>query len=187
MNSSTPGEQTASNGRVVLSPNGPTGDWQADVDRPPLGSLIAMFFRAMVDHVADHIAAEGGHMARPSQLYVLRSLYPDGASVTDLAERCEVTKQAISQVLGPMEEMELVKRAPDPRDRRAKIVKLTKKGENALGVAVQAWGRVEQEWAALIGPAVMADVRRAIVAYLDEQATGIAVTNLDSGPLVKPP
>src|SRR5207244_3315519 len=35
------------NGAVVwLSPHGPMGDWRLDIDRPPLGSLTGMLFRA---------------------------------------------------------------------------------------------------------------------------------------------
>ena len=43
----------ANGAAVWLSPNGPIGDWRHDIDRPPLGSLTGMLFRAMVDpHLA---------------------------------------------------------------------------------------------------------------------------------------
>ena len=147
----------------------PTGDWHVDVDRPPLGSLTAMLFRALVDRLAVHIAERGGQVTRSSHLYILRSLYPDGATVTELAERCEVTKQAISQILDSLESMNVVKRTPDRRDARAKVVKLTKKGERSLEIAVLAWGEVEQEWAKLLGgPAAMQETRQAMFAFIEK-------------------
>jgi DNA-binding MarR family transcriptional regulator len=154
---------------LALSSDAPTGDWRVDVDRPPLGSLTAMVFRAMVDRLAVHISDGAGQVIRPSHLYILRSLYPNGATVTELAERCEVTKQAISQILDSLESMKVVKRTPDPRDARAKIVKLTKKGERSLEIAVRAWGEVENEWARLLGgPAAMQEVREAMFAFIEK-------------------
>lgn len=153
---------------LALSSDAPTGDWRVDVDRPPLGSLTAMAFRALVDRLEVHINEQGGQVTRPSHLYILRSLYPRGATVTELAERCEVTKQAISQILDSLESMKVVKRTPDPRDARAKVVKLTKKGERSLEIAVLAWGEVEKEWAKLLGgPAAMQEVREAMFAFIE--------------------
>jgi len=54
-----------------LSFDAPTGDWRADVDRPPLGSLTAMLFRALVDRLEVHITEEGGQVTRPSHLYAI--------------------------------------------------------------------------------------------------------------------
>ena len=136
----------------ALSFDAPTGDWRADVDRLEV-----------------HITERGGQVTRPSHLYILRSLYPDGATVTELAERCEVTKQAISQILDSLETMKVVTRTPDPRDARAKIVKLTKKGERSLETAVLGWGEVEKEWAKVLGgSAPMQEVRQAMFAFIEK-------------------
>lgn len=152
---------------VWLSPNGPTGDWRSDIDRPPLGSLTGMLFRAMVDRLDDHIDNKSDWLMRPSHLYLLRSLYPHGASVTQLAKRCEVTKQAISQALTQLERMNLVRRAAHQLDGRAKLVELTEEGNRALGRAVEAWTSVEREWADVIGAEAVHAVRRAMVTFVE--------------------
>jgi len=157
----------ASDRVVWLAPHGPTGEWRLDIDRPPLGSLTGMLFRAMVDRLDDHIDDESDRLVRPSHLYILRSLYPHGASVTQLAERCEVTKQAISQVLNQLEALNLVRRAAHHQDGRAKLVELTEEGQRALGRAVDAWTGVEREWADLVGSDAVHQVRRAMVAFLE--------------------
>lgn len=145
----------------------PTGDWQLDIDRPPLGSVIGMLYRAAVDRVRQHMVEEGITGIRPSHLYILRALYPDGVSVTELAERCEVTKQAMSQLLVGLEAMKIVRRVPDPTDGRGKLVKLTRRGEKVLGTAVQAWGQVELEWQELLDGTDMADVRDAMIRFIE--------------------
>ncbi|HYH52483.1 MAG TPA: MarR family transcriptional regulator [Acidimicrobiia bacterium] len=155
------------NGRLSFLSQPPTGDWRQDIERPPLGSLISMLFRASVDRVNDHMAERGISGIRPSHLYILRALHPSGLSVTELAERCEVTKQAISQLLEGLENMGIVRRNPDPSDRRGKVVTLTKRGENVLATAVTAWGEVEMEWAHLLDGIDMRDVRDAIIRFLE--------------------
>ena len=155
----------------TLSPTGPTGDWRVDVDRPPLGSLVGMLFRALVDRLQEKMVELGGEALRPSQLYLLRSLHPKGASVTELAEHCEITKQAVSQLLGPLERMGLVRRAPDRSDARIKVVTLTERGEEALATAVRAWGEVEKEWAELLGGQEgMQAVRQAMFRFIENYA-----------------
>lgn len=145
----------------------PTGDWRRDIDRPPLGTLVGVLNRCLIERVGQLIEEAGGDVSRPAHLYVLRALSPDGASVTQLAERCDVTKQAISQVLGDFEARRLVEITGDPKDARSKIVQLTKRGEAALGLAVLCWGRVEAEWSDVLGgPAEMEHVRAAMLAYL---------------------
>jgi DNA-binding MarR family transcriptional regulator len=152
----------------TVSAGGPTGEWRADVDRPPLGSLVGMLFRALVDRLQEKMVDLGGEVLRPSQLYILRSLHPKGASVTELADRCEITKQAVSQLLDTLERMDLVRRAPDRSDLRSKIVTLTERGELALATAVQAWGEVEKEWADLLGGQDgMQAVRRAMFRFVE--------------------
>jgi len=51
---------------LSLSPEGPTGEWRIDVDRPPLGSLVGMLFRALVDRLRERMVELGGEALRPS-------------------------------------------------------------------------------------------------------------------------
>lgn len=153
---------------MELSASAPNGDWHHDVDRPPLGSLIGMLFRAVVDRQDIHALAAGGEAMKPSHLYILRSLYPDGLSVTELANRTEITKQAVSSLVDSLELSKLVVRVANPGDRRAKIVRLTTRGVDALRQSVLAYGEVEREWAALLGGQdAMQRVREAIFAYIE--------------------
>ena len=55
-----------------------------------------------------------------------------GISQSLLAERAGLTKQAVQQSLDHLEKLALIRREPDPVDRRAKYVVLTQAGAYAL-------------------------------------------------------
>ncbi len=139
-----------------------------ELARPPMGTLAGTLHRALVNRVVELIGEAGGAVTRPAHLYVLRALSLDGASVTELAERCDVSKQAISQVLDVLDHARLTRRVRDPRDGRGKLVELTPAGREALRVAVRAWGDVEREWADLLGgEAEMQRVRKAMLLFAE--------------------
>ncbi|MGX1163584.1 MarR family transcriptional regulator [Arthrobacter sp. SLBN-100] len=143
-------------------------DVTSELDRPPLGTLAGVLHRALTHHVAQRIEDIGGSVTRPAHLYVLRALSPDSASVTELAERCDASKQAISQVLDVLDRLNLTRRVRDPQDGRGKLVELTPEGREALAVAVRAWGDVEREWADLIGgQSEMQRVREAMLSFVE--------------------
>jgi DNA-binding MarR family transcriptional regulator len=63
---------------------------------------------------------------------LLAQLSLSGISQSLLAERMGLTKQAIQQSLDQLEKLALIRRDPDPIDRRAKYVVLTEAGLVAL-------------------------------------------------------
>lgn len=143
-------------------------DVTAELQRPPFGTLAGVLHRALVDRVAVRIEEVGGSVTRPAHLYVLRALGPGSASVTELADRCDASKQAISQVLDVLDRLGLTRRVRDPRDGRGKLVELTPDGRHALAVAVRAWGDIERDWAELLGgDAEMLKVREAMLMFVE--------------------
>ena len=66
-------------------------------------------------------------------MHIFPALGPDGTRITVLAERIDVSKQAIAKLVDDIEEYGYVKREPDLADSRAKMVKLTAAGRRLLG------------------------------------------------------
>ena len=83
-----------------------------------------------------------------------------GARVVDLARRAQMTKQSMAEIVAYLEERGYVTRAVDPSDARAKIVRLTPKGEAAQPAALTAITEIEAEWKALFGEARFERLRR---------------------------
>ncbi|MDX6487814.1 MAG: hypothetical protein QOK13_429 [Gaiellaceae bacterium] len=67
---------------------------------------------------------------------------------SEIAMTARLSKQATNDMLRELERLGYVKRHPDPTDGRARIIRLTQRGE-ALDAAIWSAGReVEQSWRA---------------------------------------
>lgn len=82
---------------------------------------------------------------------LLAQLSLAGISQSLLAERMGLTKQAIQQTFDHLEKLALIRREPDPVDRRAKYVVLTEAGLLALEMRRDAEKEAEQALRAALG------------------------------------
>ncbi len=103
---------------------------------------------------------------RPSHTALIPHLELEGSRITALAESMQVSKQAVSQVVEELEQMGVVRRVPDPADGRAKLVKLTKKGQaNMLG-GLALLGQLERELAEVVGQRSMTALGKTLTTLL---------------------
>jgi DNA-binding MarR family transcriptional regulator len=75
----------------------------------------------------------------------------DGTTVSELARRAGVTKQAMADSVHALESQRLVTRRPDPHDRRARLVTLTDDGHAALQAGLEVVTAMHARWADLLG------------------------------------
>ncbi|MCA9614084.1 MAG: winged helix DNA-binding protein [Sandaracinus sp.] len=95
----------------------------------------------------------------------------EGRRLTDLASAVGVTKQAVGPLLDELEEMGVVERIPDPVDGRAKLVRFSAKGREALLHGLTHLKEVEARLAEGIGAKKMRalhDALLALDAHLDD-------------------
>jgi DNA-binding MarR family transcriptional regulator len=80
--------------------------------------------------------ADRGHTAiRPAHSTVFQYLDDTGTTVSLLAERAQMTKQAMAELVAHLEAHGYVTRTPDPDDRRAKLVVPTDRGREVIAIA----------------------------------------------------
>lgn len=108
--------------------------------------LLGENFRAWDMWLFEGPEAAGYEDIRPAHYAVFRYLEPEGSRVTELAEAARITKQSMGELVAHLERCGYVERRPDPRDRRAKIVLLTKAGRQFVDAVTE---RVAQMEAAL--------------------------------------
>jgi DNA-binding MarR family transcriptional regulator len=96
---------------------------------------------------------------RPTHGCVFRFVQGQGLRLTDIAERAGMTKQSVGEVVDDLVERGYAKRIPDPDDRRAKLICLTKRGEEAQAHGRKLFAKVEKRWAERYGVERIAALR----------------------------
>jgi len=86
----------------------------------------------------------------------------NGSRLTELAERAGLTKQAVGEAATELERLGYVERLPDPKDKRAKIIKLTPSGLDACLTGRRIFAEIEREWAEEFGDELIASLREAV-------------------------
>lgn len=140
--------------------------------RASTGQLLMQCAR-MVGDQAQKRAAEGkGGGLKPAHAALLPQLDFEGVRIVDLALRLGITKQAISQTVSELVESGVVELAADPDDGRAKRVRFTKKGAEAVTHELNVMGKVEADLEKQIGQKHMRALHAALVAIDEALSAG---------------
>jgi DNA-binding MarR family transcriptional regulator len=120
-------------------------------DQPLIGALLAIPHEELQRRVQAGFAQAGLPEIRPAHNAVFQWLPVEGARATELAERIGTTKQAVGYLVGYLEQHGYVERVPDPRDRRALLVRRTERGWLVNQTARRLVEEIQAEWAETIG------------------------------------
>src|SRR5262245_32586358 len=114
--------------------------------------LLREAFIALNNRVVVRLAERGHGVVRPAHGAVFQYLDGAGTSVARLAERAQMTKQAMAELVIHLEKHGYVVRRPDPDDRRAKLVVPTRKGMEVFAIAQEIVPEIERQIEKLLGP-----------------------------------
>ncbi len=92
-------------------------------------------FIAVNDLVLARLAERGHGAVRSSHSVVFQYLDDTGTTVSVLAGRAQMTKQAMGELVAHLEAHGYVTRSPNPDDRRAKLVTPTDRGHEVIAIA----------------------------------------------------
>jgi DNA-binding MarR family transcriptional regulator len=121
--------------------------------------LLRIPFQALVTELHARLAAKGYPDIPATHTIVFAHVDTQGMRLSELAKRAQLTKQLATYLVTAVEERGYVERVPDPRDGRAKIVRLTERGRQAAQVGSEIIESIEREWAASLGPEDMDELR----------------------------
>jgi DNA-binding MarR family transcriptional regulator len=125
----------------------------SDTQRPPaLIALLSQVRDAVGAELYGGLAERGFAELRPAHGCVFGNIDATGARLTALADRSGLTKQSVGEAVADLEELGFVERVPDPEDGRAKIIRLTPHGADALAAAEEIFADIEARFAAEVGP-----------------------------------
>lgn len=109
----------------------------------------------------------GAAVFRQALANLLPHISLEGTRLTDLASKVGVTKQAVSKLVSEFVDQGLLELVPDPGDGRAKLVRFTPKGVDAIRHGLSVLASVEAEVRERIGKTHMRALHDGLAAMLD--------------------
>jgi len=139
-------------------------------ERPaPLAALLDDVSEAMLVEFRAALVDAGYGDIRPTHGCVFRFVYEEGMRLTELASLAGLTKQSVGEIVDDLASRGYVECIPDPADRRAKLIRLTEKGEIARGIGAGLFEEIERRWAERFGADRIAAMRELLEEIRTEQ------------------
>jgi DNA-binding MarR family transcriptional regulator len=107
----------------------------------------------------ERFARSGHPEVRPPHGNVFQFLDSEGTRVSELADRAQITKQSMAELVAHLERHGYVERVPDPADGRAKLVRATARGQQVYAIARRFVAETEADWARRIGKERIRELR----------------------------
>ena len=135
------------------------------MEREDLGALLARAMRRIMEAERSLLEAHGVSM----WAYVALTLLARGPAPTQLAlsEAMGYDKTRLIKILDGLEGDGLITRAPDPTDRRARVIELTTKGRDTFAAIQQDVHAMEDELLGALSPSERKALRTALPRLAD--------------------
>lgn len=125
-----------------------------------LGALLRAPYRQLADWLYQVLPIRGFPDVRAAHSAVFRHIPEAGATVSELAKAARMTKQSMSYLVDDLERLGYVESAPDIRDRRAKCVRLSRRGHELVQEALALSRAYEQALRQVMGDEDIDALRR---------------------------
>jgi DNA-binding MarR family transcriptional regulator len=119
-------------------------------DRINTVSMLGQAYSLLGFQIVDGVVG-AGFPQKPKHSAVFAQIDPAGSRLTHLAHRANMTPQAMGELVDELEELGYVTRAPDPSDRRAKLILLTDRGRAATDAGKQTIVGLEDRITKILG------------------------------------
>lgn len=141
------------------------------LQRRTLGALLRLVEETLRAKVYARMGEAGFPDIRPAHSSLFRNIARGGSRVSELAERAQMTKQSMGYLADSLAAAGYVTLEPDPTDRRAKLVRLTKRGWEAGEAMARLSAATERDLGELVGQAEMVKLRRVLERLADRLST----------------
>ena len=133
-----------------------------DGTQADLGILLTLALRSFTDQLHAELGRRGFGELRPAFGVVFRALRDEPLTLTVLAGRLGVTKQAAAKVVDEMEVKKLLHKRGSREDGRAKLLQLTARGRRAMATAIEIGASIDERLVDAAGPRAAQGMRRAL-------------------------
>jgi len=141
------------------------------VPRPPQTvntvALLGRAYSLLGFRIVDGVVG-AGFPQKPAHSAVFAQIAPDGSRLTDMARRANMSPQAMGELVDELEQLGYVVRRPDPTDRRAKLIILTRKGQACIAAGTATIDGIEQQLTDRLGERGHRQLRSLLTKLLDD-------------------
>ena len=130
--------------------------------RIPLTGLLDVALESMLAEFRVELDDSEFTDIRPTHGCVFRFVKGEGMRLTRLAELASMTKQSVGEIVDDLVARGYAQRVPDPEDRRAKLICLTERGEQAQAFGFGLFAEVEKRWIERYGRDKIARLRETL-------------------------
>jgi len=116
----------------------------------------------IMDCIYEHVVAAGFDDLGRAHVRLFRFPTAEGLRPSELADRLQVSKQSVNDLLHDLEARGYLVREPDPRDRRARVVRLTDRGRALEDAAYEGAASAQRLIAEQLGARRFAQMRDAL-------------------------
>jgi len=132
-----------------------------------IGRLFQRAARAYSELAMEKVLDAGHEGLTVYHTALISNLDIEGTRITTLADRAGMTKQAMGQLVNDLEARGYIRREPDPKDKRAVLIKFTDLGWQFLQDAFELKKEIEAEYATILGDDGIQTLRRLLDQLLD--------------------
>jgi DNA-binding MarR family transcriptional regulator len=129
---------------------------------PQIGALLRMAWESLQADLYDELRAAGFDDLREVHRPLFRYPPIDGMRPSDLANHLGLSKQATNDLIRDLEAYGYVELEEHPTDRRARILRYTRRGWRLFDTGSDLSRRIGERWAAAIGRARYEELHAAL-------------------------
>ncbi|MCV7320917.1 MarR family winged helix-turn-helix transcriptional regulator [Mycolicibacterium confluentis] len=136
-------------------------------DRQAVGQLLVRLLREFRQDLGAERECAGFGDVREPHFQLFGNIRMGGVRLTELADRAQLSLAATSELVNDLVDLGYLVRRPDPADGRAKLIDLTERGRDLMGMAGAKVADIEQRWSTLAGEADFAQMCATMQRLLD--------------------
>lgn len=142
-----------------------TQEQDPDARGPNTAAMLGQAYSLLGFQIVDGVVG-AGHPIKPAHSAVFAQIKPEGSRLTQLAAGANMTPQSMGELVDELERLGYVVRTPDPRDRRAKLIRLTDRGHQAIRAAETTITGIEERLERVLGKADADRLRRILATII---------------------
>jgi DNA-binding MarR family transcriptional regulator len=141
---------------------------EIDKRTPFVGASMRVVWQWVWAQNFEAVTRAGYDDLNPAHVSLFRYPTLEGCGLTEIAQRMQITKQSVHELIGHLEARGYLVREPDPTNRRARLVRLTTKGHELELVIRAAAKDAEDHIAAILGQLRFTQLQKALAVLVQE-------------------